>query len=41
MRSFTRRQKKTYSELTYELWDGGAQTVSHPRVDLGKMIYAY
>lgn len=41
MRSFMGRQEKTYSELTYELWDGGAQTVSHPRVDLGKMIDAY
>ncbi len=41
MRSFMGRQEKTYSELTYELWDGGALTVSHPRVDLGKMIDAY
>lgn len=41
MRSFMGRQEKTYSELTYELWDGGAQKVSHPRVDLGKMIDAY
>jgi hypothetical protein len=41
MRSFMGRQEKTYSKLTYELWDGGAQTVSHPRVDLGKMIDAY
>jgi hypothetical protein len=41
MRSFMGRQEKTYRELTYELWDGGAQTVSHPRVDLGKMIDAY
>lgn len=41
MRSFMGRQEKTYSELTYELWNGGAQTVSHPRVDLGKMIDAY
>lgn len=41
MRSFMGRQEKTYSELTYELWDGGAQTVSHPRIDLGQMIDAY
>ena len=41
MRSFMGRQEKTYSDLTYELWDGGAQKVSHPRVDLGNMIDAY
>jgi len=41
MRSFMGRQAKSYSELTFELWDGGAQKVSHPRVDLGKMIDAY
>lgn len=41
MRSFMGRQEKTYNELTYELWDGGAEKVSHPRVDLGKMIDAY
>lgn len=41
MRTFMGRQEKTYREVTYELWDGGAQTVSHPRVELGKLIDAY
>lgn len=41
MRSFMGRQEKTYHELTYELWDGGAEKVTHPKVDLGKMIDAY
>lgn len=41
MRSFMGRQEKTYREMTYELWDGGTQKVSHPRIDLGRMIDAY
>lgn len=41
MRSFMGRQEKAYREMTYELWDGGAQKVSHPKVDLGQMIDAY
>ena len=41
MRSFMGRQEKTYREMTYELWDGGTQKVSHPSIDLGIMIDAY
>ncbi|MNU29713.1 hypothetical protein D3C71_181900 [compost metagenome] len=41
LRAFMGRQQKTYRELTYELWDGESEKVSHPKVDLGRMIDAY
>lgn len=41
LRTFMGRQQKTYRELTYEVWDGGAEKVRHPTVDLGKMIDSY
>lgn len=40
-RAFMGRQEKSYTELTYELWDGGVEKVSHPNVKLGQMIDAY
>lgn len=41
LRAFLGRQHKSYQELTYELWDAGAEQTTHPQVNLGAMIAAY
>jgi hypothetical protein len=41
LRAFMGRQQKSYSELTYELWDAAADRISHPQINLGSMIEDY
>lgn len=41
LRAFMGRQQKSYSSLTYELWDASAERTTHPQVNLGAMIAAY
>jgi hypothetical protein len=40
-RSFMGRMRRTYANVTYEMWDAHTRKTTHPSVNLGKLIDSY